>query len=156
VFPIKSLISRDVTAVLIHTLLWDDFYCHRVIMQYWPFLWQKRILCCPLKLILQYLWFMEILWRWIRASRLLVLDMRSGDETTFFHFFHFFRTGVTFNMKIPVEGKLQFTACFANYLIALSLVSYEPFSPFITPHVMYKDVYFLIHHESFIITQHTS
>lgn len=100
--------------------------------------------------------FMEILWRWIRASRLLVLDMRSGDETTFFHFFHFFRIGVTFNMKIPVEGKLQFTACFANYIIALSLVSHEPFSPFITPHVMYKDFYFLIHHESFRITQHTS
>jgi len=113
---------------------------------------------CTLRWSLFYstFWFMEILWRWIRASRLLVLDMRSGDETTFFHFFCFFRIGVTFNMKIPVEGKLQFTACFANYLIALSLVPHKPFSPFVTPHVMYKNVYFLIHHEFFKITQHTS
>jgi hypothetical protein len=59
-------------------------------------------------------------------------------------------------MKIPVEGELHFAACFANYLIALLLVSHEPFSPYITPRVMHKDIYFLICHEFFTITQHTS
>ena len=121
-----------------------------------PFCDKREFYALRCTLFYSTFWSMKILWRWIRASRLLVLDMGSGDETTFFHFFYIFRMGVTFNMKIPVEGKLQFTACFANYLIAPALVSHEPFSPLVTPHVMYKDVHFLIRHEFFRTTQHTS
>jgi hypothetical protein len=93
-----------------------------------------------------------MVWKFYEAE-LEVLYVRCGEEKTFICFLTSSELGVTFNAKTPSEGKLHFAS---NYLITPLLVLHVSFSPHITPHVIYKDIYFSIDYEFVILTQRTS